>query len=489
MNERLEALVYEVCAPDSAKALAPRFSQLINRYRDKIQQPDDEWDPQLPLDETDVFLLVHEDQFFDDATEPATLLQEFLSTQLEGMVRGVHVVSAGASVKDIQQLSREYRLMVDLAPAHAQHAAYDYSDPEVVLGLLEMMLEYLVAGVSAFRLISASRQHKRNDTNHHDVTEHDVTDIHAVARLSRAVLSELAPWSVLATDITEQAHMVPQYAPASLVSEAMLRGSGEPVRCWARSLPGLSPAAAYLNVLPADVLSSVTAPALPALQRARVFLCAQAIMLSLAGVPLVDLHSLIGSETPEGALDRGGVSSDGANGDGGASSGGVNSDGGQRLEFSALVEELKTSGTLRNVIFEGYKALLQARSCEPMFHPNVPQKVLDLNPAVFALLRTTSQNNGEGVLCIYNLSLDPVELMFSPAELGLDIEVGMREIIGGDIVFPSVESSGLVSLEVESYEALWLRTPVHLDTDENQSFLFADDEYPVEAAELEDKED
>jgi len=191
-------------------------------------------------------------------------------------------------------------------------------------------------------------------------------------------------------------------------------------------------------------------------------------MLSLAGVPVVDLHSLIGSDTPEGDLDRGGA---------------------KGLEFSTLVEELETPGTLRNVIFEGYKALLQARSCEPLFHPNVPQKVLDLNPAVFALLRTTSQNNGEGVLCIYNLSLDPVELMFSPAELGLDIEVGMRELIGGDIVFPSVESSGLVSLEVESYEALWLRTPVHLDTDENQSFLFADDEYPVEAAELEDKED
>lgn len=492
MKERLDALVRDLCAPDLGRALALRLPDVINRYRDTIQAPDEEYDPQLPLDETDIFLIAHEHQFFGDSKKPAAHLHEFLTTQLEGVVKGVHVLSAGVSLEEMQELTRDYRVMVDVVMDQDQ----DYSDPEVVISLFEALLGYLVNGVSVVRLVTGARlvpSVRQGSTT--EGGEHLSAEIQAVLQLSREVISELAPWSVLVADaVDDGAHMVPQYALSPLVLDAMLQANAEQLRCWARALPELPPTVTSFNVLASgglvsrmrnsgggisgeahpDFLSAVTDPALPVQQRARVFLCAQAIMLSLAGVPGVGLHNLIGSETPETEPEVHDLS------------------GGDRaweLEFGKLVEELESPGTLRNVVFEGYKALLRARALEPLCHPKVPQKILDLNPAVFALLRSTSQNNGEGMLCIHNLSLDPVELMFSPAEFGLDIEVGMREIIGGDIVFPSDEPGGLVSLEVDSYEVLWLRTPVHLDTDEDRSFLFEDEDFPVEAAELEDKED
>lgn len=483
MKERLEALLRELFAPDLVEAIAPRLSALVHQYRNTIQPPVDEYDPQLPLDETDLFLRVHEDQFVGDSGKPSALLHEFLTTQLEGIVKGVYVLPAGSSADYIHELAREYRVMVDLVPAQGaeQRQEPDYSNPEVVAAAVEALLRHLADGVSVVRLTMNSQK-----PGTAEMSGPWYAGMNAVARLSRALMAELAPWCVLVTDAAAavgaptadanaaptadanadaDAHMVSQHELAPLMLEAMVTGSAEALRCWARALPKLPSATAYLNLVPSELkgnfLDSVTDPALPVQQRARVFLCAQTAMLSLAGVPGVDTECLI------------------------ASGGGEE----RPLEFSKMVEELEDSGSLRNVVFEGYKTLLRARSLEPLCHPTVPQKVLDLHPAVFALLRSSSQNNGEGMLCIHNLSLDPVELMFSPAEFGLDIEIGMREIIGGDIVFPSDEPGGLVSLEVDSYEVLWLRTPVHLDTDENRAFMFEDDDFPVEAAELEDQED
>ncbi len=465
MKERLDALVRKLCAPDVVEVIAPRLSAMVDHYRNTIQPPDDEYDPQLPVDETDLFLRVHEDQFVDEANTPPALLHGFLNGQLEGIAKGVYVLPAGPSAELVHELSREYRLMVDLVPAQAsgQQQAPDYADPEVVVSALEKLLRHLADGVSVVRLTVNDP-----DSAPAEMSDSCLAGMRAVAQLSRALMAELAPWCVLVTDAppaTADAQMVNQHDLAPLVLDAMVTGSAEAVRCWARALPELSPATAYFNLVPSELkenfLDSVTDPALPVQQRARVFLCAQAAMLSLAGVPGVDIECLLASEAGEE----------------------------RPLEFSKLVEELEAPGSLRNVVFEGYKTLLRARSLEPLCHPTVPQKVLDLHPSVFALLRSTTQSNGEGMLCIHNLSLDPVELMFSPDEFGLDIEIGMREIIGGDIVFPTDEPGGLVSLEVDSYEVLWLRTPVHLDTDEDRSFMFVDEDFPVEAAELEDQED
>lgn len=490
MKERLEALLRELFAPDLVGVLAPRLSELVDQYRDSIHPPEDEYDPQLPMDETDIFLRVHENQFFGDSRKPAELLHEFLSTQLEGLAKGVYLGPDGASLASIQELAREHRVMVDLVLGErlgqisAQIEEPDYSDPEVVTALLEVLLRQLAGGVSVVRFTVGAAESGvaglsgvsglGGVSGVSGVSEPRSAGVNAVAQLSRALMAELAPWSVLVTDaapaaagasFSADAHMRAQYELAPLVLDSILRGSSDPVRCWARALPELPPTTTFFNILPAELtanfLRSVTDPALPVQQRARVFLCAQAIMLSLAGVPGVDTACLIASE----------------------------GDDEWPLEYSSLTEELETAGSLRNVIFEGYKLLLRARSLEPLFHPAVPQKVLDLHPSVFAVLRSSSLSTGEGMLCIHNLSLDPVELMFSPSELGLDIDVGMREIIGGDIVFPSDEPGGLVSLEVDSYELLWLRTPVHLDSDENRSFQLADDDFPPEAAELEDKDD
>jgi glucosylglycerate phosphorylase len=118
------------------------------------------------------------------------------------------------------------------------------------------------------------------------------------------------------------------------------------------------------------------------------FLTAQAIMLSLRGVPGIYFHSLFGS--------RGwteGVNLTHQNRT-------INR---QKLERSNLESELADPNSLRSQVFERFRQLLFHRAASPAFHPQGGQKVLDEGPQVFAVLRS-SPNGDNHVLCLHNVT-------------------------------------------------------------------------------------
>ncbi len=118
------------------------------------------------------------------------------------------------------------------------------------------------------------------------------------------------------------------------------------------------------------------------------FLAAQAIMLSLVGVPGIYFHSLFGS--------RGwheGVKQTGRNRT-------INR---EKLQFDALQKELADESSLRAKVFTKYRDLLNARSRTPAFDPHGSQKVLNVHPSVFALERISPDETAR-VLCLQNVS-------------------------------------------------------------------------------------
>lgn len=142
-----------------------------------------------------------------------------------------------------------------------------------------------------------------------------------------------------------------------------------------------------LNINYFDALSNPNGDEPLELQVSR-FIAAQAIMLSLVGVPGIYFHSLFGSR---GWIE--GVKQTGRNRT-------INR---EKCQLDKLQNELADENSLRSKVFTHYRQLLLARRSTPAFHPHGNQKILDLHPSVFAVERISPDNKSR-VLCLQNVS-------------------------------------------------------------------------------------
>jgi len=118
------------------------------------------------------------------------------------------------------------------------------------------------------------------------------------------------------------------------------------------------------------------------------FIAAQAIMLSLIGLPGIYFHSMFGSRNwAEGVR----ITNHNRT---------INR---QKLERVDLEEQLNDQTSIRSQVFARFSHLLLARSSSAAFHPHGSQKVLDVGNGIFALSRT-SPDGTKNVLCLQNVT-------------------------------------------------------------------------------------
>ncbi|RMF00225.1 MAG: sugar phosphorylase, partial [Chloroflexi bacterium] len=141
----------------------------------------------------------------------------------------------------------------------------------------------------------------------------------------------------------------------------------------AKTNPDGSQSPYELNITLFDALSDPTATEPPGLKIDR-FIASQAIMLALAGVPGIYVHSLFGS-----ANDHAGV----------AQTGRARSINRQKWQLAEIEAALANPESRAAQVFRRYRQLLAARAASPAFHPNGGQRILPGNPATFNLLRTS----------------------------------------------------------------------------------------------------
>jgi glycosidase len=293
------------------------------------------------------------------------------------------------------------------------------------------------------------------------------------------------------TGLTDEAQMVYQFPLAPLVMHSLLAGDARVLSQWAAGLEAPAPQATFFNftashdgigVLPAkgllgevqiqklvdtalahggqvsyktnpdggrsvyelnisyfDALSDPAAGEPVDRQVAR-FVVSQAIMLSLAGVPGIYAHSLLGSRSW-----REGVALTGRN----------RSINRQKLDRATLVRELADPTSLRSRVFAAYCRLLRARRAEPAFHPCGPQQVLLLGDSIFALLRT-APDGGSRVLCLHNVSDRPWTVQLRLDDLGLPGGAqgrAWRDLLSGEAYRCDREGCSLV---LPPYAVCWL---------------------------------
>jgi sucrose phosphorylase len=123
------------------------------------------------------------------------------------------------------------------------------------------------------------------------------------------------------------------------------------------------------------------------------FMCSQAIMLAVMGVPGIYFHSLFGSRN-----DLNGVALTGRN----------RSINREKPSVELLLQELVQEGSIRQRVYTAYMHLLAVRTAEPAFHPLAAQRILSLNSGVFALERTA--HDGTRVIALHNVAGVPLTL-------------------------------------------------------------------------------
>jgi sucrose phosphorylase len=171
------------------------------------------------------------------------------------------------------------------------------------------------------------------------------------------------------------------------------------------------------------------------------FICAQAIMLAMVGVPGIYFHSLFGSRGwPKGVRKTGQNRT-------------INR---QKLEKQILEEELSNPGSRRARIFNHYRQLLKARSSTPAFDPYGSLRVIDCGSSIFGLLREnrTGENQNKCVLCLYNITAtcQPLEIDLHMFHLEKGSHSRLIDLKSGKS-FPTTEN---LRLSMQPYQVYWL---------------------------------
>jgi glucosylglycerate phosphorylase len=179
-----------------------------------------------------------------------------------------------------------------------------------------------------------------------------------------------------------------------------------------------------------DILSDPAKTSEPwELKRDR-FLCSQAIMLAMAGVPGIYVHSLFGSHHDQAGYARSGWKRD------------LNH---ERLSLADIERRLADPESEAARVFAGYRQLLQVRRAQPAMHPAAPQRVLELGAGVFALLR--GPRDSQTVVALHNVTASPQTVDLVALGLG---SFGVRDLLAGEVVNPDLP------LMLPPYGVSWL---------------------------------
>ena len=370
----------------------------------------------------------------------------------------------------------------------------NYANPQVLLEIVNLLLFYVTHGAKIIRLDAIAYLWKEVGT-----TSIHLPQVHAVVKLWRAVLDAVAPEVILITETNvphaeniryfgdgqDEAQWVYQFPLAPLVLNAFQTGDARKLTAWAATLETPSPQTTFFNFLashdgigvrPAEGLLSpdemdalaaqtlvhggkvsyrqhadgspgvyelnitwfdaLNDPARPdAMRDVRRFLASQAIMLSLAGVPGIYVHSLLGSRNCLRCVTE---------------TGRARSINREKFALPVLENSLANATSSRSQVLSGYLHLLRQRRAHPAFHPNAAQRVLPIHPPVFALLRSTPEGS---VLCLINLSGEQILMDFHPAAWGLPEQAQWKDLISGEVFFVDQER---LKITLSEFQFVWL---------------------------------
>jgi sucrose phosphorylase len=377
----------------------------------------------------------------------------------------------------------------------ADQVDLNFKNPRVLFKVIEVLLSYVRRGADLIRLDAVTYLWYELGT-----TCAHLEETHQVVKLLRDVLDVAAPHVALVSetnvphadnityfgDGNDEAQMVYNFALPPLVLHTFLAGDARTLTRWATDLEPPSDTTAFFNFLDSHdgigllgargilsnneilrmvhhvqehggfvsmtddghggqipyELNATWYSALnsddsqePVALRVDRFLSSRAVALMLRGVPGIYMPSLIGSRNDIASVHRDGVKRS------------INR---SAMEEAALATLLADRHSVASRIARGYVELLRHRVREAAFHPAAGQAVLDLDPRVFALVRTPA--HGAPVVCLVNVTPAPVDVVVPASALEqrgevVDLISGRQWTAPGD----------LNPVQLAPYQVCWLK--------------------------------
>jgi glycosidase len=374
----------------------------------------------------------------------------------------------------------------------------NYANPKVLLEIIDLLLFYVRQGARFIRLDAIAFLWKEIGTpcihlpQTHSMIQLLRAVIDSVAPSVLLITETNVPHKENLSyfgDGTNEAHLVYQFALPPLVLHALLSGNAEHLSNWATDLRLPSDKVTFFNFLAShdgiglrpvhnilseeeiqllldrteerggkisyrttsnggcqpyelniNYLSALTPlgeldkPSDLTVDR---FIVSQAIMLSMAGLPGIYFHSLVGSlNWAEGAQIT-------------QRSRTINR---KKFQLRVLDTELNDPQSLQSRIFHRYIQLLQARRKSRAFEPFGHQTVLEIHPSIFCVARA-SRDDSAHAICLHNLS---AERQYPT--------LNIRDILPSNVEFLSnllqdgkkYERNGEIQLALEPYQVVWL---------------------------------
>jgi len=381
----------------------------------------------------------------------------------------------------------------------------NYRNPRVLLSVIETLLLYVRKGADLIRLDAVTYFWWESGTSGANLEQ-----THEIIKLFRDVLDIAAPHVGLVTETnvpyyenisyfgegSDEAQVIYNFSLPPLVLHAFYRGDSTYLTRWSETLAYPSETSTYLNIL--DTHDGIGLPGaqgiLPEeeinflISRAREhgafisyrsvegkgpmpyeinttwysalnldtvdedrafqvrrFVASRSIALALRGIPGIYLHGLIGSRNDVQLALRSKVKRD------------VNR---AVITESYLARMLVEPGSKLHRIIDHLGRLLELRVSHRAFHPRGDQRVLSLSSDVFALLRTSPEGD-EHILAVTNVTDRASRVEFSCRDLGIE-ETQWYDMMAGR---GWTERDGIVSINLEPYDVLWLAPFGELERD------------------------
>lgn len=358
----------------------------------------------------------------------------------------------------------------------------NFSNAEVLLEYIRIMLLYLEQGATVIRLDAIAYLWKELGTSCLHLPQ-----THMVVRLLRRILEEVAPgvWIITETNVPhsenisyfgngdDEAHLVYNFALPPLLLYSFLTADARELTRWARTVHPPSEDTTFFNFTASHDGIGVTAlralisphefqrvldavlrrggrisfrdvpgrdpvpyelniAYLDAVGGGEPFIASQAIALAFQGVPAIYFSSLVGANNWEEGVERLGYNR------------AINR---EKFEYADLSRRLDDPSSIEHTIYLDYLALLRARAAEPAFSPHAEQRVLEIHPQVFAVLRS---DGTDSVLALTSVT---------DQSIALD-GAALRDLIGASGPVDLITGQPLVlddGLHLGPYEVRWLK--------------------------------
>ncbi|HFK4758918.1 TPA: sugar phosphorylase [Citrobacter farmeri] len=342
----------------------------------------------------------------------------------------------------------------------------NYSNPDVLLAMIDVLLTYLERGADYVRLDAVGYMWKTPGT-----TCIHLEKTHQLIKLFRAIADEVAPGTVIITETNvphkdnvsylgngqDEAHMVYQFSLPPLVLHTLHRQDCRALCQWAQSLTLPSNETTWFNFLAShdgiglnplrgllaedDILTLVSALQKEGAlvnwknnpdgtrspyelnvtwmdavshkddrdeERLAKFILTHVLLLTFPGVPAIYIQSILGSRN-----DYQGVEIQGYNR-------AINR---KKYQRTAIEEELMVEGSLRHDVYHKLSRLIVIRRSNKAFHPESFFDISSLTSSVLRIIRSADEH--EAINAFFNFS-DRIQIINAGIYTGLDLISGVN---------------------------------------------------------------